>query len=38
MPDLPLDTLFIVGLLIASFVGSFSKRKQEMNLLPIKNP
>jgi hypothetical protein len=27
MPDLPLDTLFIVGLLIASFVGKFFQKK-----------
>lgn len=27
MPDLPLDTLFIVGLLIASFVGRFFQKK-----------
>ena len=35
MPDLPIDTLFIVGLLIASFVGKMlegrKKKEQERN-------
>ena len=35
MPDLPLDTLFIVGLLVASFVGKMlegrKKKEQERN-------
>ena len=35
MPDLPLDTLFIVGLLIASFVGKMlegrKKKEKERN-------
>jgi len=35
MPDLPIDTLFIVGLLIASFVGKIlegrKKKEQERN-------
>ena len=29
MPDIPIDTLFIVGLLIASFVGKFIQKKPE---------
>ena len=32
MPDLPLNTLFIIGLLIASFVGKFFQKNQEMNV------
>ena len=42
MPDLPLDTLFIVGLLIASFVGKFFQKKSgdesPSNTKPIGSP
>ena len=42
MPDLPLDTLFIVGLLIASFVGKFFQKKSgdesPSNNKPIGSP
>jgi len=31
MPDLPLDTLFIVGLLVASFVGKIIEAKAKKN-------
>ena len=29
MPDIPIDTLFIIGLVIASFVGKFFQKKNE---------
>lgn len=29
MPDIPIDTLFIIGLIIASFVGKFFQKKTE---------
>ena len=39
MPDLPIDTLFIVGLLLASFIGKLmegkAKRRKEA---PAKRP
>jgi hypothetical protein len=42
MPDLPLDTLFIIGLLIASFVGKFFQKKSgnesPSNNKPIGSP
>ncbi len=31
MPDIPIDTLFIVGLLIASFIGKWMENKAKKN-------
>ena len=37
MPDLPLDTLFIVGLLVASFVGKIIEAKAKKPKLDTPN-
>lgn len=37
MPDLPLDTLFIVGLLVASFVGKIIEAKAKKTKLDTPN-
>jgi hypothetical protein len=37
MPDLPLDTLFIVGLLVASFVGKIIEAKAKKTKLDTSN-
>lgn len=38
MPDLPLDTLLIIGLLFASFVGNIFKKKSEIKDKDISKP
>ena len=38
MPDLPLDTLFIVGLLVASFVGKFFQKRSGDESPPNNKP
>lgn len=38
MPDIPIDTLFIIGLVIASFVGKFFQKKNEDSSSPKSKP
>ena len=38
MPDIPIDTLFIIGLVIASFVGKFFQKKNEDSSTPKSKP
>ena len=38
MPDIPIDTLVIIGLVIASFVGKFFQKKSEESPAPKKSP
>lgn len=38
MPDIPIDTLVIIGLVIASFVGKFFQKKSEESPAPQKSP
>ena len=38
MPDIPIDTLVIIGLVIASFVGKFFQKKSEESSAPKKSP
>ena len=38
MPDVPLDTLVIIGLVLASLIGRIFQKKQDPQKSPVKAP